>query len=70
MKEYTSEFIRNVAVAGHGKTGKTSLLEACLYVSGAVKRLGKVDDRRNQTQDDNRRFACRYRVERLQDQFH
>ncbi len=44
MKEYTSEFIRNVAVAGHGKTGKTSLLEACLYVSGATKRLGKVDD--------------------------
>ncbi len=44
MKEYTSEFIRNVAVAGHGKTGKTSLLDACIYNSGAVKRLGKVDD--------------------------
>lgn len=44
MKEYASEFIRNVAVAGHGKTGKTSLLEACLYAGGAAKRLGKVDD--------------------------
>lgn len=44
MKEYASEFIRNVAVAGHGKTGKTSLLDACIYNSGAVKRLGKVDD--------------------------
>lgn len=44
MKEYASEFIRNVAVAGHGKTGKTSLLDACLFSSGAAKRLGKVDD--------------------------
>lgn len=44
MKDYASEFIRNVAVAGHGKTGKTSLLDACLYNSGAVKRIGKVDD--------------------------
>ena len=44
MKEYTSEFIRNVAVAGHGKTGKTSLLDACIFNSGAAKRLGKVDD--------------------------
>lgn len=44
MKDYASEFIRNVAVAGHGKTGKTSLLDACLFNSGAVKRIGKVDD--------------------------
>ena len=44
MKDYTSEFIRNVAVAGHGKTGKTSLLDACLFHSGAVKRIGKVDN--------------------------
>ena len=44
MKEYTTENIRNVAVVGHGKTGKTSLLEACLFNAGASKRLGKVDD--------------------------
>ncbi len=44
MKEYKSTDIRNVAVIGHGKTGKTSLLEACLFNAGAVKRLGKVDD--------------------------
>lgn len=44
MKDYTSEFIRNIAVAGHGKTGKTSLLDACLFNSGAVKRIGKVDN--------------------------
>jgi len=44
MKEYKSANIRNVAVVGHGKTGKTSLLEACLFNTGAVKRLGNVDN--------------------------
>ena len=44
MKDYTTSNIRNVAVVGHGKTGKTSLLEACLFNSGVSKRLGKVDD--------------------------
>ena len=44
MKEYQSANLRNVAIVGHGKTGKTSLLEACLFDSGAVKRLGKIDD--------------------------
>jgi len=44
MKDYASEFIRNVAVAGHGKTGKTSLLDACIFNTGVAKRLGKVDD--------------------------
>ncbi len=43
MKDYSTKNIRNVAVAGHGKTGKTSLLEACLFNSGATKRLGSVD---------------------------
>ena len=44
MKEYKTSDIRNVAVVGHGKTGKTSLLEACLFNAGATSRLGKVDD--------------------------
>ena len=43
MNDYTTKNIRNVAVVGHGKTGKTSLLEACLFNSGATKRLGSVD---------------------------
>ena len=38
MKEYKTSDIRNVAVVGHGKTGKTSLLEACLFNSGATIR--------------------------------
>jgi elongation factor G len=44
MKEYPTEKIRNLVLLGHGGTGKTSLAEAALFVSGATTRLGKVDD--------------------------
>ncbi len=44
MKEYTTEFIRNVALVGHGSTGKTMMAEAFLHFSGATTRLGKVED--------------------------
>ena len=35
--------IRNVAVVGHRGTGKTSLVEAMLFQSGAANRLGTID---------------------------
>jgi elongation factor G len=44
MKEYPAENIRNIALAGHSGTGKTSLAEALLFVSGATTRLGKIED--------------------------
>ena len=44
MKTYPTSEIRNVVLLGHGDTGKTSLASAMLYASGAVNRLGKVDD--------------------------
>ena len=44
MKDYSTEKIRNLVLLGHGSTGKTSLAEAMLFVSGAINRLGRVDD--------------------------
>lgn len=44
MKEYTTEFIRNVALASHSSSGKTMLVEAFLHFTGATTRLGRIED--------------------------
>jgi elongation factor G len=44
MKEYTTESIRNVALASHGGSGKTMLVEAFLHFTGATTRLGRIED--------------------------
>ena len=36
--------IRNICLIGHGNSGKTSLAESMLYVTGAIDRMGKVSD--------------------------
>ncbi len=44
MTIYKSDKLRNVVLLGHGGAGKTSLAEAMLFDTGAVNRLGRVDD--------------------------
>lgn len=44
MKVYNAEHIRNVALISHVGAGKTSLIDAALYDSGAATRQGKVDE--------------------------
>jgi len=39
-----TKLLRNVALLGHGGSGKTSLAEALLFTAGKTNRLGKVDD--------------------------
>ncbi len=44
MKEYQTENIRNVALVGHQSCGKTSLVEALLYSTGATNRMGHISE--------------------------
>ncbi|HOT91769.1 MAG TPA: elongation factor G [Anaerolineae bacterium] len=44
MKEYTTQKIRNIALIGHGGSGKTTWTEAVLFLSKATNRRGKVED--------------------------
>ena len=44
MRVYESDAIRNVAVIGHGASGKTALVDALAFVAGSSKRHGSVPD--------------------------
>jgi len=57
MAKITTAALRNVAVVGHGDTGKTTLVSACLYTGGAVTRMGLVDQGSATTDYDEEEIA-------------
>ncbi|RME42838.1 MAG: elongation factor G [Chloroflexi bacterium] len=44
MKQYSADHLRNVVLLGHSGSGKTSLAEAMLFDTGAINRMGRVED--------------------------
>ena len=44
MKSVDLPHLRSVVLAGHAGSGKTTLAEQLLFRSGAISRLGRVDD--------------------------
>ena len=66
MKVYRTDEIRNVVLLGHGGSGKTSLAEAMLYVSGATNRMGKISESNTVSdfdkEEQKRRFEERMNI--------
>ena len=60
MKVYDAAAIRNVALVGHGGSGKTQLVSAMLFAAGAVNRLGRVDDGSTTTDFDEEEIARKH----------
>jgi elongation factor G len=60
MKVYDAASIRNVAVAGHGGSGKTQLVSALLFDAGMVNRLGKVDEGNTVTDYDEEEISRKH----------
>ncbi|RUA01754.1 MAG: elongation factor G [Candidatus Neomarinimicrobiota bacterium] len=60
MKVYDPDHIRNVALVGHSGAGKTQLASALLFDTGAVNRLGRVDDGSTVTDFDEEEIARKH----------
>ncbi len=62
MKIYEGQNIRNVALVGHGDTGKTQLVSALLYTAGIGSRLGKVDEGTSVTDYDEEEIQRKFSI--------
>src|SRR5580700_8680570 len=63
MKSYTTQFLRNVGIVGHGDTGKTQLVSSLLYTAGMTQRLGKVADGNTVTDWDEEEIARKISIQ-------
>ncbi|HEX2714354.1 MAG TPA: GTP-binding protein, partial [Candidatus Acidoferrales bacterium] len=63
MKAYSTPFIRNVGIAGHGDTGKTQLVSSLLYTAGMVNRLPKVAEGNTVTDWDEEEIARKISIQ-------
>lgn len=44
MQDFSTEQLRNIVLLSHGGAGKTSLAESLLFATGAITRMGRVED--------------------------
>jgi elongation factor G len=63
MKIHDTPAIRNVALIGHGDSGKTSLVAALLHTAGAMTRLGSVADGTAPTDFDEEEIARKISIQ-------
>jgi elongation factor G len=62
VKTYEGANIRNVAIIGHGHTGKTQLVSSLLYSAGMVNRQGRVDDGTSITDYDDEEIQRKFSI--------